>query len=392
MFDGITVDRPDPRKTESRANGITESVLETPPVLAPGPLVSSLISTPVLTTNSTPSRKASRKLSPTPVPLPLVVEQEPLLSRKARKNKPTRRPLKAPKEKEKSKEAGGVVPVATNGPSSARELSSSGSEVLTTGPGEPQLSSGVRERTGFEELAHIVRDLHLDSLSFFDRTSISPKTQLPLRYGPLVYALSALSIGGAGAFSNSLPAGSIDSAVTSFQQLLETLTQTISDLLRLFPRATWNDTASFDGVLQDMLRSEDFLDDVSVADHVAAASGRDEEVAALTRALEKRARWMEVQLAKLEELHRDINLAAVRAIMSFNDRGWDRSKVLPRSSGSLARFDALGTVAEAEGSVRDMTILELEEAHVKALEMETAAEVELTKVLEANQALLLLAA
>ena len=174
--------------------------------------------------------------------------------------------------------------------------------------------------------------------------------------------------------------------------LFRSLTQTISDLLRLFPRATWNDTAPFDGVLWDMLHSDDFLDDVSITVDAPTADGREDGVAALPMALEKRARWMEVQLAKLEELHRDINLAAVRAVMSFNDRGWGHVDVLPRVGGSLTRFDALGTVTEADGSIRDMTIQELEEAHAKAVEMEITAEAELTKALETNQALLLLSA
>ena len=42
-------------------------------------------------------------------------------------------------------------------------------------------------------------------------------------YGPLAHAPSALSVGG-GSFANNMPSGSINNAVSSFQQLLETLT------------------------------------------------------------------------------------------------------------------------------------------------------------------------
>ncbi|KIL69634.1 hypothetical protein M378DRAFT_69085 [Amanita muscaria Koide BX008] len=196
---------------------------------------------------------------------------------------------------------------------------------------------------------------------------------MPLEYGPLVHALSALSVGG-GSFANNMPSGSIDNAVSSFQQLLETLTQTISDLLRLLPRTTWDDSSSFDGVLRDMLRGDDFLDDAG-----DEGQNKDDEVAALTLALERRARWMEVQLSKLEELHRDINLAAVRAILSFNDNGWDRSGFLPRVGNTLKRYDSIGMVEEG-GSLRPMAIDELEK---KVMVLKEAAIFAETEVKEA---------
>jgi len=194
--------------------------------------------------------------------------------------------------------------------------------------------------------------------------------KISLEYGPLVHALSALSVGG-GSFANSIPSASIDNAVSSFQQLLETLTQTISDLLRLLPRTTWDDSSSFDGVLRDMLRGDDFLED-----RTEDTAAKEDEVAALTLALERRARWMEVQLAKLEELHRDINTAAVRAILCFNDSGWDRHRFLPRNGSSLARYSTIGTVEE-DGIRRAMTTDELDKKLAVAQEAAVFAETEL---------------
>jgi len=199
--------------------------------------------------------------------------------------------------------------------------------------------------------------MDLENHPFFDIERLGTIAKMPLEYGPLVHALSALSVGG-GSFANNVPTGSIDSAVTSFQQLLETLTQTISDLLRLLPRTTWDDSSSFDGVLRDMLKGDDFLDEAG-----DMAQERDDEVAALTLALERRARWMEVQLSKLEELHRDINTAAVRAVLSFNDNGWDREAFLPRSGGALQRFDELGFTPDG---TRARTADELEQELVAA--------------------------
>jgi len=171
----------------------------------------------------------------------------------------------------------------------------------------------------------------------------------------------------------------IDNAVSSFQQLLETLTQTISDLLRLLPRETWDDSSSFDGVLRDMLKSDDFLDETAEEN-----GAKEDEVAALTLALERRARWMEVQLSKLEELHRDINNAAVRAILAFNDSGWDKSGFLPRVANTLHRFEQIGMVDE-NGKLRSMTIDELEEKLIVSREATHFAETEVREMMEKFQ-------
>ncbi|KAI6009388.1 hypothetical protein F5J12DRAFT_905003 [Pisolithus orientalis] len=221
--------------------------------------------------------------------------------------------------------------------------------------------------------------MNLPNHPFFDLHKINPAAKMPLEYAPLVHALSALSVGG-GSFATSMPSGSIDNAVSSFQQLLETLTQTISDLLRLLPRTTWDDSSSFDGVLRDMLKGDDFLDETG-----DDAVGKEDEVAALTQALERRARWMEVQLSKLEELHRDINNAAVRAVLAFNDNGWGCQKSLPRVGNTLRRFDSIGFIEE-NGQMRPMTVEELEKKLVVAKEAAVFAETELREAMEKVQA------
>ncbi|KAF8797909.1 hypothetical protein BYT27DRAFT_7124040, partial [Phlegmacium glaucopus] len=225
-----------------------------------------------------------------------------------------------------------------------------------------------------EEIDIINPGLDLSSNPFFDVQRLTSPAKMPLEYGPLVHALSALSVGG----TNSMPSGSIDNAVSSFQQLLETLTQTISELLRLLPRTTWDDSSSFNGVFHDMLKGDDFLDDGE------DGSGKDDEVAALTLALERRARWMEVQLSKLEELHRDINTAAVRAILSFNDNGWDQHAFLPRIGNTLLRFDHIGMMKEG-GGLRPMTAGELEKKLAVAKEAAIFAETEIREAMERFQ-------
>ena len=130
-----------------------------------------------------------------------------------------------------------------------------------------------------------------------------------------------------------------------------------------------------------MLKGDDFLDEAG-----EEGNGRDDEVAALTLALERRARWMEVQLAKLEELHRDINTAAVRAVLAFNDRGWEPAGFLPRVGNTLTRFDQLGTVEEGDAT-RPMTIAELEKRVEVAKEAAVFAETEMREAMEINMRL-----
>lgn len=331
---------------------------------------------------ATPTAKQSS--APSKASEPAV--QAPILSKMPKKNKPVTRPIKIPKEDEivlgdasaapstSVSEAVNFPPPKTTNTVVSSSSNSRAQSVDTSSPVEPT------------SLADLLDDIDVRNPSmdipnhpFFDLAKINPAAKMPLEYGPLVHALSALSVGG-GSFATNMPSGSIDNAVSSFQQLLETLTQTISDLLRLLPRTTWDDSSSFDGVLRDMLKGDDFLDDGG-----DDAAGKEDEVAALTLALERRARWMEVQLSKLEELHRDINTAAVRAVLAFNDSGWDRHIFMPRVGNTLRRFDNIG-MAEQGGKMRPMTVDELEKKLQVAKEAAIFAETEFREAMEKMQA------
>jgi CCR4-NOT transcription complex subunit 4 len=292
------------------------------------------------------------------------ISQLPLLSKKPKKTKPVIKVVKGSKEGEAHYEDLNLA--------FPREMSHVADD--TANPSSSTSRSQSLDRhsllTSVEEL---LEGLDVSSNPFFDLQRLSAPVKMPLEYGPLVHALSALSVGG----TSAMPSGSIDNAVSSFQQLLETLTQTISELLRLLPRTTWDDSSSFNGVFHDMLKGDDFLDDGE------DGSGKD-EVAALTLALERRARWMEVQLSKLEELHRDINTAAVRAILSFNDNGWDQHTFLPRIGNTLLRFEHIAMMEEG-GALRPMTADELEKKLAVAKEAATFAETEIREAMERFQ-------
>jgi CCR4-NOT transcription complex subunit 4 len=316
------------------------------------------------------SAKVVQKSSPLPPPPEPI--QAPLFSKVSKKAKPIQsKVIKVTKEdttqtksaSEDTQEA--TSPLAPSQPAPLVAKQSVAEVSQNDVPASPAIVSEPSSLTDL--LDHLSRrGLDVASLAFFNSLTLDPDLQTPLQYDPLVHALSALSVGG-GSFANNLPPVSIDSAVSSFQQLLETVTQTISDLLRLLPRTTWDDSSSFDGVLRDMLKGDDFLDDIG------EEGGKDDEVAALTLALERRARWMEVQLAKLEELHRDINTAAVRAVLTFNDRGWDPAGFMPRAGKSLVQFDAIGYVQGKGKTMRQMSLAELERASEKAKIEERAA-------------------
>ncbi|KAJ7581348.1 hypothetical protein C8J56DRAFT_833364 [Mycena floridula] len=332
----------------------------------------------------TQKTKGTAKTPTRPV-APVVPEpptQAPLMSKKPKKNKPITKPLRIAKEDFHAHDDPSSIPsaVGSDVPHGTRT-----NTVTESGSNNSRAQSV--ERDGPTTVAELLEDLHISNPSLdllnhpiFDLNKVNPAAKMPLEYGPLVHALSALSVGG-GSFANNVPSGSIDNAVSSFQQLLETLTQTISDLLRLLPRTTWDDSSSFDGVLRDMLKGDDFLDDG--ADD---GNGKEDEVAALTLALERRARWMEVQLSKLEELHRDINTAAVKAVLAFNDNGWDHHGFLPRVGNTLKRFETLGLVQE-KGVTRAMTAEELEKRFVVAKEAAVFAETEVKEAMERMQAL-----
>lgn len=342
---------------------------------------------------ASPRRNNSRP--PSTVPAPTSSEpasQGPLLSKMPKKSRPTTKPIRIPKEEELLIDAASALGSAAGseapqlpGPRASGSLVDSNS---ASSRGQSVDRAFSNEPTSVKDLLAQINIMHpemnLTNHPFFDSSKINPSSKVPLEYGPLVHALSALSVGG-GSFANNMPSGSIDNAVSSFQQLLETLTQTISDLLRLLPRTTWDDSSSFDGVLRDMLKGDDFLDEAG-----EEGNGKD-EVAALTLALERRARWMEVQLSKLEELHRDINTAAVRAVLSFNDSGWDPHGFAPRTGNTLQKFDTLGMVDDGESqpgdALRMMTANELEDRLASAREAASFAEMEVRQAVERMQEL-----
>ncbi|KIK95975.1 hypothetical protein PAXRUDRAFT_139555 [Paxillus rubicundulus Ve08.2h10] len=330
---------------------------------------------------STP--RVEKQTVPPKVPEP--VFQAPILSKLPKKSKPVARPIKIPKDNDVAADDTSAAPSATASEAPVLPGGKS-SEIVISSPDVSRAQSVDRtspiERTSladfFDELDVKHPSMDLPNHPFFDSHKINPAAKMPLEYGPLVHALSALSVGGS-SFATNMPSGSIDNAVSSFQQLLETLTQTISDLLRLLPRTTWDDSSSFDGVLRDMLKGDDFLDDTG-----DDRAGKEDEVAALTLALERRARWMEVQLSKLEELHRDINTAAVRAVLAFNDSGWDRHAFMPRVGNTLKRFDRIGMV-EKDGKLRSMSRDELEKKLAVAKEAAIFAETEFREAMEKMQ-------
>lgn len=322
----------------------------------------------------------SLKQVSTPTTLDAVV-QAPILSKMPKKNKPVARPIRIPKEEENVTEdlsAVAATVVSDTPHSSATQPSVTVESSANNSRAQSLDRDSSSEPTSIAELLEEIDvqnpTMDIPNHPFFDHYKLNPTAKMPLEYGPLVHALSALSVGG-GSFANNMPSGSIDNAVSSFQQLLETLTQTISDLLRLLPRTTWDDSSSFDGVLRDMLKGDDFLED-----NGDDSTGKEDEVAALTLALERRARWMEVQLSKLEELHRDINTAAVRAVLSFNDNGWDRHGFMPRMGSTLRRFDTIGMTL-GENGIRPMTADELEAKLVVSKEAAMFAESEVREMM-----------
>jgi CCR4-NOT transcription complex subunit 4 len=327
-----------------------------------------------------PSNSAKSSVRQPPIPKPASsfepAPQVPLLSKKPKKTKPTAKPVKVLKE-DMPYASEAILPAVSTSNASL-PLTDSSSDNSRSHSLDRNTPTSVEEL--LEDLDIFNPGMDLPNHPFFDIQKLNPAATMPLEYGPLVHALSALSVGG-GSFANNMPSGSIDNAVSSFQQLLETLTQTISDLLRLLPRTTWDDSSSFDGVLRDMLKGDDFLDDA-----VDEGNGKEDEVAALTLALERRARWMEVQLSKLEELHRDINTAAVRAVLSFNDNGWDRHAFLPRVGNTLRRFDTINVIEEG-GVVRSLTADELEQKLAVAKEAAIFAEAEVREVMERVQSI-----
>ncbi|EJD46065.1 hypothetical protein AURDEDRAFT_164723 [Auricularia subglabra TFB-10046 SS5] len=389
-----------PSKSSKKAEPSTPAAAEPKKKAAAAP-VERVASPPpaVVSTPTKPQRqqkekeKEKEKEKPAPVPPPPAPEPEapaPMVSKMPKKFKPSSKVVKVREETAEPEDG------VESQPAPDRVTPSMDDEMSPFLRGIPGYS--VKRATLAELLQSLQqRDIDLQAFSFFSPSTLTSKSQTPLKYGPLVHALSALSVGG-GSFANTLPSGSIDTAVSSFQQLLETLTQTISDLLRLLPRTTWDDSSSFDGVLRDMLKGDDFLDENGEGRGTPAPPASEpqdgDEVTALTQALEKRARWMEVQLAKLEELHRDINTAAARAVLSLNDAGWDRiapdegrydhrpDLFLPHQTKTLRRYDELTDAASR------MSIPELEVKLAEEKRKEALAEASLKALMNVNTQLL----
>lgn len=327
-----------------------------------------------------------------------------------KKNKPTTKPIKIPKEDDMPQDTQSAIPSAVTATSEAPQLPlpkqsnvsevvRSSSETEVTNTGTPQDPSDGTPVTRPMSVAELLEDIdvekgqyYLDNHPFFDPSKINPAAKMSLDYGTMARALSAFPPSGE-SFVDNASSRLNDKTVASFQQLLETLTQTMSDLVQLLPQTTWG--SIFDVLSQDLkelkreysLRSSTSFDGL-VHDDLPEDADDDEDFDAdvladpPTPTMDKRAKWMEIQLAKLEELHRDVNAAAVRAILASNDRGWDARGFLPHVGNTLARFEHLGFVGE-NGQTRPMTMDELEKKLVVAKEAAVFAETELRESMQA---------
>lgn len=332
----------------------------------------------------------------------------PILSKMPKKNKPVTKPIKIPRDDDHhhADTASSLASAVTANSETTQlptvklpNVSEVDHNIVVNGVenGKLDMRNGhhTLEPKSLTELLRQIQvvdnGISIENHPFFDPHKINAASKVPIDYNTMVKALSAFPVSGAS--YNNYPATSLnDNTVSSFQQLLETLTQTMSDLVQLLPQSTWGSifdvlsqdlkdlkreyslhrSTSFDGLMQDDL-PDDVDDDVYEADPP-------------TPTMDKRARWMEVQLAKLEELHRDVNSAAITAILTNNDHGWDPAGFLPRLGNTRARFEQLGHVSE-NGTMRPMTVEELEKKLVVAKEAAVFAETELRESIEALQAL-----
>ncbi|KAI5119088.1 hypothetical protein M0805_004861 [Coniferiporia weirii] len=334
----------------------------------------------------------------------------PILSKMPKKNKPTTKPIKIPKDEDVLQDLQSSVPSAVTVNSDTPQLPNAKlpnvSEIVHAATEAEAAASILTHEvndnmptTKPKTIAELLREIdvekgqyYLDNHPFFDLTKINPATKMSLDYGTMARALSAFPAGG-GSFADNASTRLNDKTVASFQQLLETLTQTMSDLVQLLPQTTWG--SIFDVLSQDLrdlkreysLRSSTSFDGLVHDDLPEDADDDDEfDTDPPTPTMDKRAKWMEIQLAKLEELHRDVNAAAVRAILASNDRGWDARGFLPHAGNTLARFEQSGLVEE-DGQMRPMTLDELEKKLVVAREVAVFAETEMREAMQAMQAL-----
>lgn len=328
----------------------------------------------------------------------------PILSKMPKKNKPVTRPIRIPKEEDMTQDHS-TLPSAATGNSETPQLPNGKlpnvSEVLesaeaeaadtrsqsTHGPYDGGIPSKPKPtKQLLREIEAEKGRFYVESHPLFDISKVSPNPKLPLDYATMARALSAFPAAGGALASGTLN----DETVASFQQLLETLTQTMSELVQLLPQTAWGtifdilsqdlkdlkreyalaNSTSFDGLVHD-----DLPEDVDDEDDFEISPPQ-------TPTMDKRAKWMEIQLAKLEELHREVNSAAIRTILATNDQGRDRKGILPAVNHTLARFEGLGIVDE-NGTLRRMSMEELEKKLVVAREAAVFAETELREAMEA---------
>ncbi|KAG8836595.1 transcriptional repressor general negative regulator of transcription subunit 4 [Serendipita sp. 411] len=289
--------------------------------------------------------KANITTPSTPSQPPELVEHAPILARQTKKSKPqqlskkklviTREESSAPKESTPSAEATPPqIPAAAQVPTITQIHHSP----ANTGT----LLSQLQDRL----------DLH--SLRFFNRSCLGSSEVA--EYQPLVEALAALSASTQSLLYHDV-SPTIDTAMATFQQLLVTLTQTISDLLALLPRTHWHDNPTFND-LQAMMKA-DLVDAGSSNKELraaaeAAGSMGNEMVAEI---LEKKTQWMQAQLLKLEELHHTINQTSALEAIQAKDTRWDRRSLLPRSGNSTGGLRSRAR----ESELAAMSVSQLEE-------------------------------
>ena len=260
---------------------------------------------PTQASGSATKQKEVSSLAPPPVE-----EHAPIMARQTRKVKVSQMPKPRKQQPHTQNLRDDPTRESTPEPSSFIQETAQ----LAVPPNPPIAIS----KAGVDELLAQMYDLpEFKWMSFFGGgPGLHPSSKLEL--SSLVEALSALS-GTAHAWSmsnghykdggstnNSHSTTPIDNAVVSFQQLLETLTHTISDLLHLLPRTTWNEGVNFDGIIQDMLKS-DLLDEFGPRDEDeeegedeagAEEQGEGDEMSNaenFAEGIDRRAQWMQLQ-------------------------------------------------------------------------------------------------
>jgi CCR4-NOT transcription complex subunit 4 len=306
---------------------------------------------------------ASTPSAPTQPPAPAsalieVIEHAPIVARQTKKSKPQQLPKKKPAAKPEE-------------PATKETTTTSEPQTTPTAPVEPSVAVAApnpSNPTSLEGLLGQLQDqLGVHSMRFFSDRCL--KSQEIVEYKPLIEALSTLArdphsqIASSNNSSNvSIASTTIDNAMASFQQLLITLTQTVSDLLHLVPPSTWSDNGAFEEVIQEML-NYNFQDSENPSKELRNA------------------------VSKLEELHHDINSASTRAVLTVNDRGWDCASFLPRAGNTAAAYEMLGKYVTG-GEVKTMDVVQLEKQLALAeKEVQTTSD-ELQRAMAINASLL----